>query len=162
MNRHNLPPSALLLGLAGLLPFIGCGLMAVAVPEIQAVSWVFALCAYGAVVLAFLGGVHWGLVLGGPEDPAAPLQVATRLALGIAPSLIGWAAVLLALVTLGELGLAVLIVGFVAAILTESRLGRMGLVPPGYLWLRWLLSVIVLVVLVVVLVLRLIGAHIIF
>jgi hypothetical protein len=162
-----LPPAAIGLGLAGLIPFIGLGIAALSTADdVLASRYLLALVAYGAVVLAFLGGVHWGFVLHPsalPEgmDPAERRD-ATRLGFGVLPSLIGFGALLMPLLGVPEVGLGVLIVGYLATIVTEARLSRRALVPGGYMTLRWGLSVVVMIVLVVVLVLRLIGAKIIF
>ncbi len=165
MTRR-LPTAALLLGLAGLIPFIGCGLAAVSPgsPE-QAARAMLALIAYGAVILAFLGGVHWGFVLEHPTDGAADpnnRRENARLILGVVPSLIGWVALLAPFLGGQEVALAILIAGFVATIATESRLRRGGLVPPGYMMLRWALSVVVLLTLITVFTLTLLDAKIIF
>ncbi len=48
-----------------------------------------ALLSYGAVIVSFLGGIHWGLAM-----RASPVPVA-RLVWGVLPSLLGWLAVLL-------------------------------------------------------------------
>ena len=147
-----LPPYAMLLGLAGLVPFLACGFITARGGDWagQALS---ALLAYAAVILAFLGGVHWGLVLG---DPAAE-QVRRRLVFGVAPSLVGWAAVLAGNLLWRDLALVLLIGGFIAMIAAETRLARDDLMPIGYLWLRRLLSAVVVAVLTTVLVLRLTG-----
>lgn len=80
--------TAVYLGLAGLLPFIALGLC---VP-FMAPSWqtqaVQAVVAYGAVILSFLGGVHWGAVLIGQHDNP------WRYGYAVMPSLLGWVAVL--------------------------------------------------------------------
>jgi hypothetical protein len=166
MSRR-LPAAAIALGLAGLVPFVGLGIAALATrDEVEAGHYLQALVAYGAVVLAFLGGVHWGFVLHPaalPEGMSADeRRDATRLGLGVLPSLIGFAALLTPLLAIPEIGLAVLIVGYLATTLTESRLRQGDQVPAGYMALRWGLSIVVLIVLVTVLALRLIGAKIIF
>lgn len=163
MNR--LPAAAIGLGLAGLIPFIGLGIAALAtVDEVQAGRYLLALLAYGAVTLAFLGGVHWGFVLHPGALPdgmsAGERRDATRLGLGVLPSLVGFAALLTPLLVVPEVGLAVLIVGYLATVATEARLRRRDLVPASYMALRWGLSIVVLIVLVTVLALRLIGAKI--
>jgi hypothetical protein len=158
-----LPLAALGLGLLGIVPFVALGIAALSTSDTaQATRLLLALIAYGAVVLGFLGGVHWGFVL----HPALPdglspdaRRDATRLGLGVLPSLIGWVALLIPLLGLPEVGLLVLIVGFLATILTEHTLRRRGLVPPAYVAMRWALSIVVLVVLISVLALRLIGAR---
>jgi hypothetical protein len=115
-----------------------------------------ALMAYSAVILAFLGGVHWGLAL----DVEQPRRIARlQLILGVVPSLIGWGALLLAMAFPPEAGLALLIFGFIVTLFAEVRAGRAGRLPQSYIWLRWGLSVVVVAVLVTVLVLRLLGAH---
>lgn len=156
--KQGLPSFVVLLGVAGLIPFIACGLFAVSVAEPMAGFWLRALIFYGAVTLPFLGAVHWGLAL---ADPLAPVERSrVRFGLGVLPALIGWAALLSTLVIMPEVALAILIAGFIATMLTETRLRNEETLPSGYLWLRWALTVVVVATLVTVLVLRLIGAHI--
>jgi len=161
-----LPPTAVALGVAGLIPFIGLGIATLTTASpVVADRYLYALVGYGAVMLAFLGGVHWGFVL---HPAALPEQMspderrdATRLGLGVVPSLIAWAALLMPAFAIPEVGLAVLIAGFLAVVIGEQHMRRRGLLmPSGYMMLRWALSIIVIVVLVTVLALRLIGAKI--
>lgn len=164
---RRLPPAAIGLGLAGLVPFVGLGIAALSTgDETAAQRYLLALVAYGAVVLAFLGGVHWGFVLHPSALPEGMTpderRDATRLGLGVLPSLLGFAALLTPELSVPEVGLAVLIVGYIATVVTEAQLRRRQMVPGGYMALRWGLSIVVLIVLVTVLALRLIGAKIIF
>lgn len=165
--QHRLPSAALALGVAGLIPFVGLGIAALSTanPE-QAQRYLLGLVGYGAVILAFLGGIHWGFVLHPSALPEgmSPDQRrdATRLGLGVLPSLIGWAALLTPLFGVPEIGLGVLIVGFVATVVVEARTRDRVAIPNGYMAMRWGLSVVVLAVLVTVLALRLIGAKIFF
>jgi hypothetical protein len=163
--RLKLPTLAVVLGFAGLLPFLACGLFAVSTMEPTGTNWVRALVFYGAVILSFLGGVHWGLALAVPQDAITGMDGTEhhrfRFGLGVVPSLIGWAALASTILfQSGEVALAILIAGFIATVLVESRFRRGELMPSGYLWLRWALSVVVVAILVTVLVLRMIGAHI--
>jgi hypothetical protein len=166
-----MPMLAILLGLAGLIPFIVCGLGAISADTGQAARMLVALVGYGAVILSFLGGVHWGFAL----TQAAPLVAPditpvgarlaggqrARLALGVLPALIGWAALLVAMVLPDWTALVVLIAGFVGTVVVEHQAGRHMLVQPaGYLWLRWGLTIVVVAMLVTVLVLRLLGPRI--
>ncbi len=161
---RRLPNAALILGVAGLIPFIAGGVAALSVADdTRALFFLQLLIAYGAVILAFLGGVHWGFVLDTPEpdDTAiARRRDAPRLVGGVLPSLVGWAALIVMLVGVPAGALAILIAGFVALTVTEAQLRRRLLVPPGYMWLRWGLSIVVVLVLATVLTLRLIGARI--
>ena len=158
-----LSPLAVILGVAGLAPFLFCGLAVMTMPDPDAARWLLALIAYGAVTLAFLGGVHWGLALIDPNDTVvdAPTsgQNRMRLALGVMPSLLGWFAVLSTIFLPINLSLAVVIAGFVLTMLVEARAARAGLLPTGYLWLRWALTIVVVLALVIVFVMRLFRAH---
>jgi hypothetical protein len=147
-----LPTIAIALGIVSLVPFLVCAVPALSMPDDRASGWILGLLGYGAVTLAMLGGVHWGLVLATPE-PGPKDRL--RLALGLLASLIGWAALLVTPVLSVDVGLAVLIAGFAAAVLTEARLKRDGLVPTGYMWLRWGQSLVVVAILVTVLTVRL-------
>jgi hypothetical protein len=154
MNRP-LPPIAIALGLAGLVPFVACGLAAANPGGIQAA---LALVAYGAVILSFLGGVHWGFALAEPDGR----RERTRFCLGVVPSLVGWAAVLLTIVLGPDTGIVLLIAGFIALTVVEARARQAGLIPAGYMWLRWVLSAVVILTLVSALLLRLTGARLLF
>ena len=168
---HRLPNIAVILGIAGLIPFIAAAIATLsASDEIRALFFVQLLVAYGAVILAFLGGVHWGFVLESPTlETLAPEGLAAvtrrdtaRMIGGVLPSLVGWAALIVMLLGSPAAALAILIAGFVAFTAAEAELRRRTLVPAGYMWLRWGLSVVVVLVLATVLTLRLIGARIFF
>jgi hypothetical protein len=83
------PTLAWALGLAGLIPFVlGSALQWYGPPGWRMLAGM-ALLSYGAVIVSFLGGIHWGLAM-----RASPVPVA-RLVWGVLPSLLGWLAVLL-------------------------------------------------------------------
>ncbi len=144
---RTLPPAATLLGIAGLIPFVLCSVGALSLSSEGALRSLLALAAYGAVILAFLGGVHWGFGLDAAGAPPAPVQRA-RFVLGVVPALIGWAGLLVTFVGLPKTGLLVLAAGFVATTVAEARATRQGWMPASYMGLRWLLSVVVIVLLV--------------
>ncbi len=162
-----LPPLALLLGLGGLVPFLACGLGSVtaggAVPPDRAL---LALIEYAAIILSFLGAVHWGLALAAPaQDHAASARPmpwhsgveGARLALGVLPALLGWGALLVSVAAAPAIALALLIAGFLATTAVEARGARDGLVPAGYMRMRWLLTLVVVLVLALVLLSRVTG-----
>ncbi len=159
------PLLAVLLGATGVVPFLACALGVVASTDAAESSrFLLALVGYGAVILAFLGGVHWGFVLSpvpGDAEVAAG-RTRYRLLLGVTPSLVGWVALLLMMIGLPDLALALILAGFVAVTAAEVELNRRGLLPPGYMLLRWILSIVVALLLATVLVLRLVGGRIIF
>uniref|UniRef100_H3CCD0 Transmembrane protein 69 n=2 Tax=Tetraodon nigroviridis TaxID=99883 RepID=H3CCD0_TETNG len=85
------PTPALILGFAGLIPFVSPTLM-MAVGEIYCPELAYAQLAYGASVLSFLGGARWGFAL--PESsPARPDWI--NLANSVLPSLLAWATMLM-------------------------------------------------------------------
>ena len=60
-----------LLGLGGLVPFVAAALGAWLTGDGR---WAFGGLLYGAIILSFLGGIQWGLVLGeGAEAPRGGL-----------------------------------------------------------------------------------------
>jgi len=92
--------------------------------------------AWGAVLLAFTGAVHWGLTLAGRLPWAAARSAA------LVPALVGCAAVVVG----GQKGFALLVVGFGGWWLYEHR--AMGaLLPLAYLNLRRHLTLAICVVL---------------
>lgn len=136
-SPNTIPLPALALGLAGLIPFFG----PVAVIWVGPAGWasvaVTLLFGYGAVILSFLGGVHWGRALAG--DSAAPVAWG-RLIWSVAPSLIGWALLFLPPAQ-AALGFAV---AFAAAFFVDMRAVAGGVFPPWYGTLRKILTVGVL------------------
>ncbi|WP_114395684.1 DUF3429 domain-containing protein [Oleisolibacter albus] len=151
------PAPALWLGLAGLIPFYGCLAAAVLVPGGLAPIAVQAQMGYGAVILSFLGGVHWGLAMTGagvaavPATDAAPASMSwTRLGWSVLPSLIGWAALLL---PRPGAGLGLLTIGFILMLAGDMRAAAAGTAPRWYLPLRRLLTALVLVALTLMLLL---------
>ncbi len=155
MNRP-LPVLALLLGLAGLLPFVACGVLALRPDDGRGAM---ALAAYAAVILAFLGGVHWGFALGEPLGVPSGRGERARLGLGVVPSLVGWVGLLMVVALDASAGLALLALGFIGTTLVERRGLAAGLVPPGYMKLRYALSGTVVAILGFVLVMRVLGIH---
>ncbi len=156
-----LPPLAIALGIAGLLPFILCSLGALMLSSDWADRSLLALLAYGAVILAFLGGVHWGFALEGEAEPANSMSRVqrSRFGLGVVPSLIGWAALLVTFIGLPRTGLLVLAAGFIGTTVIEAQAARRGLVPHAYMWLRWGLSAVVVVCLTSVFLVRAFGGR---
>lgn len=85
-----LDKTILWLGYGGLVPFVGLALLIWLVPPRIQPFVALALVTYGALIAAFLGGVHWGT--GFLMGEAAPH---TQFVWGVVPSLLGWLALLL-------------------------------------------------------------------
>jgi hypothetical protein len=144
------PPAALWPGLAGLLPFIAGSLGGWVLPEAAAAWASGALVGYGAVILTFVGAIHWGLALGlvhaRDTDAGAP-SILFGYAWSVVPALLGWAALLLP----RSGGLLLLIVGFGLQLFIDARLAAVHRLPAWYLGLRLLLTTVVITCLVVAL-----------
>ncbi len=85
------PPAGIALGLGYLavVPFVAGAALVWIVDRAWHASIAQALSAYAAVVVAFIGALHWGLAF--PQSAPAP-----RLFVwGVVPSLVAWVAVLL-------------------------------------------------------------------
>lgn len=83
------PPWALRLGYGGLVPFVvGAALVWLVHAEAHPYA-ALALSAYAAVIVSFLGGIHWGLAMRTAEPAPA------GLAWGVVPSLVAWVAVVM-------------------------------------------------------------------
>ncbi|MHB8920978.1 MAG: DUF3429 domain-containing protein [Halothiobacillus sp.] len=77
------------LGIAGLLPFIGLTAATWFGPAEWHAALIHALAVYAALIISFLGGVHWGVALSQPERARKPMLW------GVVPAMLAWGAVLL-------------------------------------------------------------------
>lgn len=137
------PRSALLLGLAGLIPFLWGALTyqsaelgdwGVAVLGPRFVGPYVSL-SYGTVILAFMSGVLWGF-----STRAEGREAALGYALSVIPAL--WA---FFFVGGGPTSAAIyLSAGFVGLLALDAMFWRQGLTPPWWMTLRIGLTVIVL------------------
>ena len=84
-----LPRAAVGLGYLAVLPFVGAAALAWIVEPTQRPLAAQILSAYAAVVVSFIGAIHWGLAFPQPR-PAPALFV-----WGVIPSIVMWIAVLL-------------------------------------------------------------------
>ena len=133
-DASRIPSAVAWLGGLGILPFACIALATQITGGVLKANLLFALTAYGAIILSFLGGIHWGLAIGGP--PQTDNTLWRRLALGILPSLVAWAALLAPF----SIGFLVLAAAFVAMLLVDIRASRMHEAPAWYPKLRWPLS----------------------
>jgi hypothetical protein len=127
------PISAVILGIAGLIPFLGFAALAVSGTDGGlgniGLSPRTILSAYGAVIASFLGGIRWGAA-------AARNTGNADYVIAIVPSLVAWAAMAApAPWDLRILGVLVLGWGLV-----DQDLSRRGLTPSWLSKLRLLLS----------------------
>jgi len=129
------PASAAWLGALGLIPFAALAALLPFVNGDLKPDLAYSLLAYGAVILSFLGGVHWGLAIGGTE-PAGAASLKVRLILSVIPSLVAWAALLVP----ERSGLFVLSAAIALMLIVDIRASRAGEAPKWYPRLRIPLS----------------------
>jgi hypothetical protein len=144
-----------LISVIGLVPYVVCGLAALGPDAANATRMMGVLVAWSAVVLAFFGGVHWGLVL--RDEAAQPSFYRARVTLAAMATVVAWVVLVLPLIAPIWLALLALIIGYIVALLTEHHAGRRDLVPSRYLWLRWGFTVVAVAMLITVLTLHLLG-----
>ena len=119
--------TARILGYGGALPFLGCAIAASQQMVILGFPPAYLLLSYGAVILSFLGGLHWGRVITSPY--ADGRSDSAWLIWSVCPSLFGWAALLLPV----KVGAVVLSLCFLAALQIDQRLLRQQIWPA---WMR--------------------------
>ena len=144
---------ATLLGNFGLLPFYALALAAwLPLQPVSARLAELAFVGYAAVILSFLGAVHWGLVMANPQ--LAKPQVRSALGWGVLPSLLGWLALLLATAGLPMWMVCVLLlVDFALCRVMDGTLMRQYPdAPRWYLPLRTRLTVLVMIAIAILLV----------
>ena len=126
MNSITKQRLAQALGYAGLIPFLYLAFVSVdSAPSIHpAGSWaIIFIVAYGAVILSFVGALHWALCLQRDELGAG------WLVWSVVPSLIGWVALCSAVVVNESFSqqkwmALLLIAGFVAQLIADFRMRR--------------------------------------
>jgi uncharacterized membrane protein len=130
------PPSVVaMLGYGGLIPFLGLAALPWMAP-IHASLWQQAQLTYAAVILSFVGALHWGFAMLAPD-----LTIRTRTAAyvwSVVPALLAWAALLLP----ARIGSLVLILIFLAHYGLDRSLSRAMTLPAWYLPMRWRLTAV--------------------
>lgn len=121
-----IPRPAHLLGVFGLTPFVA-GCAAIWLTGADRPTWLTtAFVGYGAVIIAFMGAIHWGLAMALERAPG-------RIYLhSIWPALAGWCAILLPPLA----GIALLIAAFAAVYALDRRTVSAAFAPSWYLRLR--------------------------
>ena len=128
-----LPQLARLLGYAGLVPFIVFSAGAWTTSPVMQNAH-FILLTYAAIILSFMGAVHWGIAMAGNAATAKP-----QLGLSVLPALLGWLALLIPMLY----GYVLMAACFIALLMADRLAGRKGLLPDWYLPMRVILTTIV-------------------
>ena len=142
-DDRRIPRPALLLGLAGLIPFLWSAATYLS-PALSnwAAQWLspmflgaFVGLTYGTVILSFMSGVLWGFATKAEGRPAAFAYV-----LSVVPAL--WA--FLMVTDASDISTIFLAAGFIGLLLLDAMFSAWGLAPAWWLRLRVMLTVVVL------------------
>ena len=143
-----IPPAALILGFAGLIPFIWGALLVLGInngisaqmPEVLRGDGRLLMIRYGGIILPFMGGVLWGFAA-----QASGIRAASGFALSVVPALwwffmpgVGPTSALTNLAT-----------GFMGVLLLDYAFHKWGLTPPWWIALRVQLSIAVMICLAI-------------
>ena len=129
------PASVSWLGYGGLLPFLALTLGSV-LDVHHRLIWADALVGYGAVILSFVGALHWGLAMALPDLSDTARR--GRYVWSVVPALLAWPATLLS----ADYAALLLIIGFVAHYLQDRSLAGRASLPGWYLPLRLQLTAV--------------------
>ncbi|PYB78817.1 DUF3429 domain-containing protein [Pseudomonas sp. LB-090624] len=121
------PSRFTVLGYGGLLPFIGLTALILFSAEYRA-FFSMMLVGYGAVILSFVGALHWGFAM--TLQGLTAKQRQDRLVWSVIPALVGWVSTLLPV----PVGCLVLTFGFVGHLWQDRKLAQA--VPGWYLPMR--------------------------
>ena len=138
---HNHETVAKALGYAGLAPFVVFSIGTwVPLPFVS--HPVDVLIAYAAVILAFMGAIHWGAAMAGPDRLRTRYFIAS-----VIPALVAWSALLMP----KPVALIVLLAGFVSLYAFDRAAGQRQDFPGWYVPMRLRLTTMVAVCLAVAL-----------
>lgn len=135
-RRPPIPSPAAWLGGTGLIPFAALAAGAAAGgPELRAnlLEW---LIRYGAVIVTFIGALHWGVLMRSPGAP--PHDQWRHLGWSVVPALGAW----LALALPPAAALAALIALFAVQLVMDRRLAMAQDLVPWFLRLRTRLTLV--------------------
>jgi hypothetical protein len=125
--------TAKLLGYAGLIPFVVFSVGSwSALPIFENAMQV--LIAYAAIILSFMGAIHWGMAMSRTESQRSQFYIAS-----VIPALIAW----LALLMPDVYALSVLLAGFIAIFAYDYAVQRSQGLPGWYIAMRTSLTLIV-------------------
>ena len=144
-----MPTVIIPLTLLGLVPFFILAFRSLSIPPLVAQVAVMGLVDYAALLLAFIGGIHWGLALV-PQTVRPTL----RAVAGVVPVAAAWICVVLAQVASPTIALVVLVLAYLATVFVEHRAAQRLMLAPRYVYLRWGFSVVACIMMLMVVVLR--------
>ena len=132
-QQHDGRSTAQWLGYLGLIPFVAGAVLVLTGDPASRDLAIRAVIAYGAVIVSFVGAIHWGIALNAAHARAGTLYVVSVL-----PSLVAW----LALLFTPPTGLVLLIAAFVLLWLYERATLWSNVFPGWFATLRTRLTAV--------------------
>ena len=131
-DQKTLKQWANILGYSGTIPFISLAVILLLAQSSSATPAESGLAAsalhlYGAIILSFLGGLHWGRIACKPDIKPSDKWF---LIYSVIPSLMGWSSYLLSDIWQGAA--SVLIAGFIISFVIDIRFIKLGA------WQSWM------------------------
>jgi len=125
--------TAKFLGYAGLIPFVTFSIGSwIPLPYVS--DAVQTLIAYAAVILSFMGAIHWGVAMSSANQQRSKFFIAS-----VIPALTAWLALLLP----DPLALIVLLCGFIALFAYDQSVNKSQALPDWYIPMRKTLTLVV-------------------
>ena len=125
----DIPPTVKVLGYGGLLPFVALA-TAVGLDVSHRSLWFDALVGYGAVILSFVGALHWGFAMS--QNDMTADQRTRSFVWSVVPALMAW----VALSMTPKYACALLVAGFLIHFWQDKCLVKLVNLPTWYLPLR--------------------------
>ena len=124
-----IPKTVAWLGYGGLQPFIALAALVWLLPD-KAPALLSALLAYGAVILSFVGALHWGFAIALPalDDNSRNASYVWS----VIPALVAW----VALIAPQSVAVVLLVSGFLLQYGRDRALAQLSKLPSWYLGLR--------------------------
>ena len=147
-DRDPIPRTAFWLGASGLVPFVVLTSALYALPAANAPVLMLYLTDYAAVILSFVGAVHWGVAMVHPQMRESERSV--FMAWSVVPALAAWVALRMPANTAALLMAATFVIHYAA----DRQFAQRFRLPPWYLKLRRGLTTVVVLCLVLAVVHR--------
>jgi hypothetical protein len=120
-------------GLAGLIPFVGLAvIMAVGPAHWYAASQVL-LTQYGALILSFVGALHWGYAV---QQEVKGAEAWLRFGYSVVPALVAWLALQFPL----GMGMQIIAMSLIVCLVVDLAWLRMAVLPVWFTRLRVVLT----------------------
>jgi len=130
--------TAKVLGYAGLIPFIILSIASwIEIPYLD--NAVYALITYAAIILSFMGAIHWGMAMSKTDNKQSKYFIAS-----VIPALAAWFSLLFT----AFFSLIILLTGFISLIIYDLAVEKTQAFPGWYIPMRIRLTFIVVLSLI--------------